>query len=114
MESIGFEHNSRVRVKNTLLVKKCSSPSEKHFALIKTGNVDNSVPFNANVKLSLNRVVYAIAHHLEVKSICFEHYSRIRVINTLLFKGCFSRSEKHFANIKTGKVDNLVPFNASV
>ena len=93
MESISFEHNSRVRVKNTLLVKKCSSPSEKHFARIKTGNVDNSVPFNANVKLSLNRVVYAIPHHFEVKSIGSEHNSRGRHKNTLLGKKCFSRSE---------------------
>ena len=114
MESIGFKHNSRVRVKNTLLVKKCSSRSEKHFERIKTGKVDNSVPFNANVKLSLNRVVYAIAHHLEVKSIGFEHNSRVRVKNTFLVKECFSRSEKHFARIKTGKVDNSVPLNANV
>ena len=49
VNSIGFEQNSRVRVKNTLFVKKHFSHSEKHFAHIKTGKVDNSVPLNANV-----------------------------------------------------------------
>ena len=86
MESICFDYNSRVRVKNTLWVKTCFSHSEKHFAGIKTGKVYNSVTFNANVKLSLNRVIYAIAHHLEVESIGFEHNSRVRVKNTFLVK----------------------------
>ena len=79
MECVGFDHSSRVSVKHTLCVKTGFSRSEKHFARIKTGKVDNSVPFNANVYLSLNRVIYAIAHHLELESIGFEHNSRVRV-----------------------------------
>ena len=81
---------------------------------MKTGKVDNSVPFNANVKVSLNKVVYAIVHHLDVKSIGFEHNTRVRDKNPFLDKKWFSRSAKHFARIKTGKVDNSDPFNANV
>ena len=114
MKSSCFDYNSRVRVKNTLGVKTCFSRSEKHFAPIKTGKVDHSVPFNANVELRLNSVIYAIAHHLEVESNCVDYNSRVRVKNTFWDKTCFSHSEKHFARIKTGNVDNSVPFKAYV
>ena len=114
MESSCIDYNSRVRVKNTLWVKTCFSRSEKHIARKKTVKVVNSVPSNANVELSLNWLIYAIAYHLEVKSNNFEHNSRVRVKNTKWVKTCFSRTEKHFARIKTGKVDNSVPFNANV
>ena len=83
-------------------------------AWLKTGKVNSSGPFNAYGERSLDRVVYAIAHHLEVKSIGFEHNSRVRIKNTLWVKTCFSRSEEHFARIKTGKVNNSVTFNANV
>ena len=106
VENIGLVHNSRVRVKNTLLVPKCVSRSEKDFARIKTGEVDNSVPFNADVLLCLHTVISAIAHHLEVEGIGFVHNSPVRVTNTLWVTTCFSRSEEHFARKKTGKVDN--------
>ena len=103
------------RARKTLFVPQCEVGGQAVLGrqALKS-NVGNSVPFNANVKLSLNRVIYAIVHHLEVNSIGFEHNSRVRVKNTLLVKKCSSRSEKHFAGIKTGKVDNSVHFNANV
>ena len=56
---ISFERNQQCNVKNTLLVKKWFYRSEKHFARIKTRNVDISIDFNANVLLNLPKGYYS-------------------------------------------------------
>ena len=105
MKHVRLEHDSHLKVINTLLLWKASCTHKKSWYIC---------PFQCK-PLSMLRVIKAIYHKMEVKHISLEHKSHFKVWNTLLVKEWFSRSEKHFAHIKMKKWNslNIRPFQCN-